>query len=63
MIQKRRLNERVKQFIMENNKDNKDISKLFNNLGDNFDLKTHYANSTQIQSAMQIIKMNFEILL
>ena len=37
--EEKRLNDRVKQFIMENNKDNKDIGKIFNNLGDNFDFE------------------------
>ena len=37
--EEKRLNDRVKQFIMENNKDNKDIGKIFNNLGDNFEFE------------------------
>ena len=37
--EEKRINDRVKQFIMENNKDNKDIGKIFNNLGDNFDFE------------------------
>lgn len=34
-----RLNTKVKQFILENNKDNKDIGQIFNNLGDEFEFE------------------------
>lgn len=33
------INDKVKQFIYENNKDNKDIGKLFNNLANNIDFE------------------------
>ena len=37
--EEQRLNSKVKQFIMENNKDNKDIKNIFNNLGDEFEFE------------------------
>ena len=33
------INDKVKHFIYENNKDNKDIGKLFNNLANNIDFE------------------------
>ena len=37
--EEQRLNSKVKQFILENNKDNKDIKNLFSNLGDEFEFE------------------------
>lgn len=34
-----KINKETKNFIMENNKENKDIDKLFNNLGDNLEFE------------------------